>query len=233
VESVIDLEDLPLTYIRADGSGLRLGALTKLQAMIDSPPAAGFAGGALADAARLTATRLLRNQGTLAGTLLAQDVSSELAVLLLVLEAEVLIQRLEGTTTLRLADLYEDLAAGVEGAILTEVFVPAPKPGTQIHRRRVARTPSDRAILTVAALTSTIDGTIKGARLAAAGIGLRPRRLREMESRLEGKMAQAEDISAVVSRAAVSIELPHDHIASDDYRRSALQVLIQRAVLGN
>jgi carbon-monoxide dehydrogenase medium subunit len=233
VESVIDLEGLPLTYIQADSSGLRLGGLTKLQGMIESPVAAAFAGGALTDAARHTAPRLLRNQGTLAGTLLTHDAGSELAALLLVMEAEVLIQRLEGTTRLSLADLYEDLDAGTKGAILTEVFVPAPQPGAQIHSRRVARTPSDRPILTVAALTCTIDGTIKVVRLAVAGIGLRPSRLGETESRLKGKTAQPDTISAIVSRAIARIELPRNHIASDDYRRSALQVLIQRALLGN
>jgi CO/xanthine dehydrogenase FAD-binding subunit len=233
VESVIDLGGLPLAYIQSDNSGLRLGGLTRLQEMIDSPAVARFANGALTDAARLTSTRLLRNQGTLAGTLLAREVNSELAAPLLVLEAEVLIQRLEGSTTLPLADLYEDLDASIEGAIITEAFVPAPQPEARLHRCRVARTPSDRAILTVAALTSAIEGVIKEARLAAAGIGLHPRRLREIESKLKGRRARADDISAVLSRAAARIELPQDHIASADYRRSTLQVLIQRAILGD
>jgi CO/xanthine dehydrogenase FAD-binding subunit len=233
VESVIDLGGLPLAYIQSDKSGLRLGGLIKLQEMIDAPAVAEFAGGALTDAARLTSTRLLRNQGTLAGTLLAQESSPELAALLLVLEAEVLMQRLEGSTTLPLADLYEDLDARIEGAILTEVFVPAPQPEARLQQRRVARTPSDRAILTVAALTLTIGGTINEARLAAAGIGLRPRRLREIESKLKGRRAEADDISVVLNRAIARVERPQDHIASADYRRSTLQVLIQRAILGN
>lgn len=233
VESVIDLGSLPLACIQSDNSGLRIGALTKLQEMIDSPTVAGFANGALTDAARLTSTHILRNQGTLAGTLLAREVNSELAVPLLVLETEVLIQRLEGSTTLRLADLYEDLDAGIAGAILTEAFVPAPHPEARLHRCRVARTPSDRAILTVAALTSAIEGTIKEARLAVAGIGLHPRRLREIESKLKGRRVGADDISAVLGRAIARMELPQDHIASADYRRSMLQILIQRAILGN
>ena len=201
--------------------------------MIDSPAVAGFADGALTDAARLTITRPLRNQATLAGTLLARDANSELVAPLLVLEAEVLIQRIEGSTTLRLADLYEDLDASIAGAILTEAFVPAPQPEARLHRCRVARTPSDRAILTVAALTFAIEGTIKEVRLAVAGSGLRPRRLGEIESKLKGKRAGASDISAVLGRAIARMELPQDHTASADYRRSMLQILIQRAILGN
>ncbi len=232
LESLIDLGRLPLAYIRDDRGALRLGALTRLQDLIDSPVLAGFASGVLADAVRATATPSLRHLATLSGTLL-RGRRSELAPLLIVLQAEVELQRAESSTAIPLADLYEDLGGDIQGAILTEVFVPAPPPHARICRRHIARTPSDRPLLAVAALTLVGDGTVRQASIAAAGIGLPPRRLREVESGLSGRRFDAEDVEEAVSRAISHLDLPQDHCAGADYRRAALQVLIRRAVLGD
>ncbi len=231
-DSLIDLGGLPLSYIRLDDSGLRLGGLMTLQEIIDSPSAATFADQTLAEAARTTSTSLLRNQDTLAGTLLDPEANPELAVLLLVLGSEALLHTLDGSATLSLADLYRKPEACIDCAILTEVFVPAPPPGAQIHRSATALTPSDQAILTVAALTLIAEGVFREARLAAGGIRYRPRRLSDLESELAAKRAEIESVSSILNRVIPRFDFPQDRVAGSEYRRHLLKVLALRALLG-
>jgi carbon-monoxide dehydrogenase medium subunit len=232
-EAIVDLADLPLAYIETDPSGLRLGGMTKLQEIVDSRAARCFASGTLANAARITTGSVLRNQLSLADTLLCEELNPDLAALLLALRTEVQLQRLGGPTTLPLADLYEDIDAGIERAILAEVFIPAPEPDTRVRRCRLSRTRADKALLTVAAATACVDGVIRNLQLAAAGIGLRPRRLLRMESLLAGLRAENSAISQALSDLPAQICLPENHIASGEYRSQALQVLVARAILGD
>ncbi len=233
VDSLIDLSALPLSYVRLDDSGLRLGGLITLQEVIDSPSAATFADHTLAEAARLTSTSVLRNQDTLAGTLLDEEANPELAVLLLVLDSNAVLQKLGGSTTLPLAELRGDREAGIDGAILTEVFVPAPPPGARIQRCAAARTPLDQAILTVTALTLTVEGVFGEVRIAAGGIRYRPRRLPDLESELAGKRAEAEGVSGILNRVISHFAFPEDHVAGIEYRRHLLQILVLRALLAS
>jgi xanthine dehydrogenase YagS FAD-binding subunit len=64
---VVDLQDAGLRGIEADGNGLRLGATTTLAELDVAESIAPYA--AVAAAARLAASPLLRNQGTVGGNL--------------------------------------------------------------------------------------------------------------------------------------------------------------------
>jgi CO/xanthine dehydrogenase FAD-binding subunit len=231
VEAVVDLECLKLSYIESDDEGLRIGAMTPLSELVDSPVVRVFADGVLAEAARLTAGSLLRNQGRLAGALLVRTANADLPTVLLTLDAEVLIQRSEGSTQMPLAALYESL--DIRGSVLTEVRVPAPPAGARIRSFRVARSPADQAILTVAALTREVEGVLAECRVAAAGVGPGPKRLLKLESALAALEPATDIFRATVAREAGRLELPGDLLASAEYRRAVLPVLVRRAVTGN
>jgi CO/xanthine dehydrogenase FAD-binding subunit len=230
VEAVVDLEYLKLSYIESDDEGLRIGATTSLAELVDSPVVRVFADGILAEAARLAAGSLLRNQGRLAGALLARIENGDLPTVLLALDAEVLILRSEGSTRLPLAALYENL--DIRGAVLTEARVPVPPAGARIRSFRVARSPADQAILTVAALTRQAKGVLAEYRVAAAGVGPRPKRLLKLESALAAVEPATEIFRATVAREVGKLELPGDLLASAEYRRAVLPVLVRRAVTG-
>ena len=81
VQAVVDLRDLGLSYVRREDGVLRVGATTTLQALIDSPESAQAWNGELARIAGLTAARNLREQGTIAGTLVSAESNNPLAAL--------------------------------------------------------------------------------------------------------------------------------------------------------
>ncbi len=64
---LVDLQDAGLGGIEADGDGIRIGATTTLAELAAAAPAARYA--AVASAAGLAASPLLRNQGTVGGNL--------------------------------------------------------------------------------------------------------------------------------------------------------------------
>lgn len=232
VDAVVDLGELPLTEITQDVDGLRLGGLVRLSALAESPEVQAFADGVVADVARATATSLLRNQATLAGSLLTRLPRSEFVPVLLVLDADVTLQRAEGPEAMPLVMLYDNLYEHTRQAVITEVRLPTLPDGARIRRHRVARSPADQPILSVTALTRVADGTFAEVRIAAAGIGPHPRRLTAVEDELLGVATTAEDVTSAVEPLVDQLALPDDSLASAEYRRSTLPVLVRRAVLG-
>lgn len=232
VDAVVDLGALSLDGIELSDDGLRLGGLVRLSALGTSEEVRGFAGGVIAEAAQIAATSLLRNQGTLAGTLLTRLPRSEVPPVLLALDAEVTLQRADGAEVLPLVMLYDDLRRHTQRAVIIEVRVPALPAGARIHRHRVARTPADQPTLTVTALTRVAEGRFTEVRIAAAGIGRRPRRLSAVEDVLFDTPAKPEAVTEAVVPLVDEFALPDDPLASADYRRAVLPVLIRRAMLG-
>ena len=230
LEAAIDLSALPLAYIAMDGAALRIGGLARLEELSKAPAVRAFADGLLADAARLTCTSLLRSQATVAGTILSPGANGELASALLVLDAETQLQTLEGPMTSSISHLLEKPAT-CQRAILIEVRLPEPPFGSLIRRERIARTPADRSIVSVTVVAQMASGSIAACRIAAAGAGLRPMRLRNVETALAGAVARVDLIDSALKKEAALLELPDSPLASAEYRRAMLPVLISRAML--
>jgi len=225
-EAVVDLSALPLSYIARDGAFLRIGALTRLHEISQDPALRGFAGGLVAEAARLSDSSLLRNQATLAGTILSPT-GVELVSALLVLDAQVQLQSAAGPATRHISQIEPE---SCRRAILTEVILPEPPSGWRTRRERISRTPSDRPILSITAIALIIDGSISGCRIAVAGSELHPIRLRNLESALAGTPGRSEIIDAACSKDATLIDMQG---SGAEYRRAMIPVLISRAVLGS
>src|SRR5512146_975449 len=84
VTVAIDLSQLGLTYIREDQGRVVLGATTTPAELAESPILRALANGVSAQAAHKSAASVLRNQATLAGTLIS-ELDGVLAVALLAL----------------------------------------------------------------------------------------------------------------------------------------------------
>jgi CO/xanthine dehydrogenase FAD-binding subunit len=183
---------------------------------------------------------------------------------LLVLEAEVTLAGMETCPTWapepRRIPLAQLLAQGTQGGLITEVVVPRPGEGTGLAFHKVGRTPSDSAIVSVAALlvmtegdggegdgrrspdralvvmgeglpTEPRGGLCRRARLAVGGIGPVPQRLLSVEALLEGQvLSQALIEQAARAVPAAGVAWPSDFRASAEYRREMAVVLATRAL---
>ncbi|MEO8973849.1 MAG: FAD binding domain-containing protein [Ktedonobacteraceae bacterium] len=251
IQAVVDLRDLELAYITEDGRGIHIGAMTTLQTMAESSILQNLAGGILAQAAQASSfSRLIRNSATLGGTLGA-GIASQADVLtaLAVLDAEVVVRSASKTQVnlsggslerpgLALSGVtfkgkqerripYHALAADRRPfELMLEVIVPRSDFATGASFMRVGRTPTDVALLNVAALVSVAAGTGRPVtvRLAFGGVNMDVQRMFRIERQLEGLMLPTADewskqIRAVVQSGMADFHPPSDFRASNDYRR--------------
>ncbi len=68
--AVVDMSALGLSYIRENAGAIAIGAMTTLTELNDSPILRALANGVIAQAAHRSAASVLRNQSTVAGTLI-------------------------------------------------------------------------------------------------------------------------------------------------------------------
>ncbi|MGQ9910030.1 MAG: FAD binding domain-containing protein [Candidatus Flexifilum sp.] len=162
-EEVVDLQALAgLRAIIVDGAAVTLGALTRLQALVDDP--------ALPDWLRETARRedvsTFRHMRTLADLLLRPEADSALLAALLVCDAAVTVQSLAGAREAALSDYLAERGDGLPTELRLRV-------DGAFAEARVGRTPGDRPIVAAAARRAA-DGTI---RLALCGVAPTPVRV--------------------------------------------------------
>lgn len=214
-EALVDLGGLALDYIRLDGDRLQIGALTPLQALVESPAVNALAGGILAQAAQLAAHFGLRNLATVAGALADGDGPPEVLLALLALDAQVLVAG-KGEQRIALA-AYQPAPAD----LVLEVTVPRPVAGLGGALARVARTPLDQAI--VVAVATATDTKLC---VAVAGAGAQPMRL---EATVAGA-SMTDRIASLAELAAANAAPVADYRGSAEYRKAMAGVLAQRAL---
>jgi CO/xanthine dehydrogenase FAD-binding subunit len=258
-EAAVDLGALGLEGVTAEpDGGLRIGALTTLQALAESEAARGLAGGVLAEAAHLAAGSALRQAATVGGAVqqhlraiagVTRDGPPEVALALLVMEARVVVegsrQEAGGSRQANGAGQKRELGLGEYFAtvgmlamdeLLVEIKVPGQPAGARGALARVARTPRDQAIVAAAALRG--EGEV---RVALAGATPRPVRMTEVEAwAAMNATAMGAGGTAAMNAAAVgalaamveaaTTEARGDFRASAAYRRAMAGVVVRRVV---
>ncbi|KOG49221.1 FAD binding domain-containing protein [Streptomyces decoyicus] len=122
---------------------------------------------------------------------------SDMAVAMAALDAE--IELLDAAATVRrvaITDFYRLPGATPDietvlgpGEMITGVILPPPPPGRQIYRKVRDRASYEFALVSVAAVVSTDQGTISAARVAFGGVAHKPWRSHEAEAALAGRPA--------------------------------------------
>src|SRR5262245_5794450 len=125
-EALVDINDLAeLSYIRIDGDELCLGALVRHAELLASP-LVGEHFPILRDAERVIADPIVRNRGTVGGSICQADPSEDLSAAFAALRASVVVTGQGGARTIPIREFhagpYETAVAA--GELLTEIRVP-------------------------------------------------------------------------------------------------------------
>jgi aerobic carbon-monoxide dehydrogenase medium subunit len=234
-ETLIDINALSeLRYIRVDGGEFRIGALTRHAQLLDSAEA-GEHFAVLHDAERVIADPIVRNWGTIGGSLCQADPSEDLSAAFAALKATMVIQGLDGPREVPAREFftgpYETVVAPAE--LLTEIRI-AIRPGGGSAYEKVARRVGDWSVAAAGAVV-WLDGTGGRPSITDAGIGLTAVGAEhfvaaEAEDFLRGKPAD----DATFARAG-EIAAEHCHPAADqrgpaDYKRHLAAELTVRAL---
>ncbi len=172
-EYLIDINDLDeLSYIREEDGEIRIGALTRHRELLESELLARHFP-IFADAERVIADPVVRNRGTIGGSLAQADAAEDLSAVCSALKAQVVIAGSGGERIVSMEDFhvgpYETAVGDAE--VLVEVRMPLRAGGGSAHEK-VERRAGDWAIVAVVARRSgSTGGTIADAGVALSAVG--------------------------------------------------------------
>jgi carbon-monoxide dehydrogenase medium subunit len=169
-ETLIDINGLSeLSYIDVAGGELRIGALTRHAELLDSA-VAGERFAILHDAERVIADPVVRNWGTIGGSLCQADPSEDLSGTFAALKASMIIRGPGGSRTVPAREFhtgpYETVVA--PGEMLTEISIVI-RPGCGSAYEKVGRRVGDWPIAAAAAAVWLNGAGGPGAGRARAG----------------------------------------------------------------
>ena len=230
--ALVDLNRIAsLAYIREENGQVRLGAMTR-QRTIEFSPVVARRLPLLSEATKWVGHLPIRTRGTIGGSIAHADPSAEYPAVLTALEGEVVARGPKGERVVKAKDLFLTyLTTSLESdEVLSEIRLPVMPVGAGFALEEFARRHGDFAIVAIAALVVPDATRCKQARLATAGAGPVPVRLRAAEEILERDGVTDAAIDAAARRAAELVSPDSDIHASADYRRHLTMVLTRRAL---
>jgi carbon-monoxide dehydrogenase medium subunit len=230
---LIDVRKIPnLSGIREEAGAIVIGAATT-HAQIERSAVIERKLPILAEAAHVIGDPLVRNMGTVGGSLAHADPGADFPAAMLVLGAEMRATGPRGPRTIAADDFFLDLltTALAPNEILTEIRIPVPRAGTGGAYVKFRHPASGYAVVGVAALvTREGGGTIREARVALTGVGTRPARARAAEQALTEKNADEAIVADAATRVAEGLEPRADAQGSVDYKKHLAVVYARRAI---
>jgi carbon-monoxide dehydrogenase medium subunit len=229
---VVDINRLPgLDTLAADDGGLRIGALVRHKTCEKSEVLEGR-WGTLGAAAPLISDPIIRNLGTVCGSLAHADPQGDWGSALLAMEAEVVAQGPDGGRTIPLRELFEGpfVTTLAPTEIITEARVPDPGPAAGGTYLKLERKVGDFATVGVAIHLAMNDGRVGKAGIALTAVGPTNLRATAAEEALAGSEL-TDDLIAEAGRLAAEAAQPFsDTRGTADYKRTVVRVFTERGL---
>jgi carbon-monoxide dehydrogenase medium subunit len=230
-ELIVDINNIPgLAYHRADPDGtLRIGALCR-HADLERSALLRSSQPAMAAAAPLIADPLVRNRGTLVGSLCHADPQGDWASVVLALGGSVVAQGPAGRRTIPMAGFvtgpFENVLAPDEIAV--EAVIPPARGQRAGGYLKLERRVGDFATVGVAVAVETSGGTVTRAGIALTGVGGSTIEATAAEQALAGKALTPELIEQAAGLAAEAARPRTDHRGSAEYKRHMVRTFVVR-----
>ena len=230
-EYLIDINDLEeLSYIQERMTDIRIGALTRHCELLESELLAARAP-VFRDAEEVIADPVVRNRGTIGGSLCQADAAEDLSAVCAALKALLVIRGPSGERTTGMDGFYLGPFMTAVGAdeMLTEIRIPL-RAGAGSAHEKVERRAGDFAIAAVSAAVWIDGGTIADAGIALAALGPSTIIASRAEEALKGK-PPSEELFAQAGEIAKEDCMPvADGRGPVDYKRHLASVLTVRAL---
>jgi aerobic carbon-monoxide dehydrogenase medium subunit len=230
-EHLIDINDLDeLAYIREQNGEIRIGALTRHVDLLKSDLlAAHFP--LFRDAENVIADPVVRNRGTIGGSLCQADAAEDLSSVCTAAKARAVIRGAGGERVVGMEDFHVGpyMTAVGAGEMLTEVRLGL-RPGAGSAHEKVERRAGDWAIAAASAVIWIGDGAIRDVGLALSAVGLTTVHLTRAEELLRGKAPNEELFAQAGDIASADCSPAADGRGPVDYKRHLAGVLTRRAL---
>jgi aerobic carbon-monoxide dehydrogenase medium subunit len=230
-ELIVDINNVPgLAYHRTDSDGtFRIGALCR-HADLEHSSQLAATQPTMAAAAPLIADPIVRNRGTLVGSLCHADPQGDWASVVLSLDGAVIAEGPAGRRAIRMADFvtgpFENVLAPDEVAV--EAVIPAAQGQRAGGYLKLERRVGDFATVGVAVSVETAGGVVTKAGIALTGVGGSTIAATEAAAALAGRPLTAESIAQAASLAGAAARPRTDHRGSAEYKRHMVETFVRR-----
>jgi carbon-monoxide dehydrogenase medium subunit len=228
---LIDINDLSeLAYIREQDGEIRIGTLTRHVDLLKSDLLAEHFP-LFRDAENVIADPVVRNRGTIGGSLCQADAAEDLSAVCSAAKATVVIRGAGGERVVGMEQFHVGpyMTAVGDGEMLTEVRLPL-RPGGGSAHEKVERRAGDWAIAAASAAVWMDGGTIAEVGIALSAVGLTTIHLSRAEDLLRGKAPSDELFAQAGEIASADCSPGSDGRGPIDYKRHLAGVLTQRAL---
>jgi aerobic carbon-monoxide dehydrogenase medium subunit len=228
---LIDINDLDeLSYIRLEGGEIRVGALTRHRELQESALLAEHFP-VFGDAEDVIADPVVRNRGTIGGSLCQADAAEDLSAVCTALKARVVIRGSGGERIVGMEEFHVGPFTTAVGAgeMLTEVRLPVRVGGGSAHEK-VERRAGDWAIAAASAAVWVEGGTYADVGIALAAVGPTTVHVARAEELLRGATPSEELFDQAAQMAAEDCFPVPDGRGPVDYKRHLAGVLTKRAL---
>jgi aerobic carbon-monoxide dehydrogenase medium subunit len=219
-----------LDTLAEDGGKLRIGALVRHKTCERSELLKSKYG-ALGDAAPQISDPIVRNLGTVAGSLVHADPQGDWGSVMLAVRGEIVAQSADGERTIPIDDFFHGpfMTSLQPNEIVTEVRVPAAGRGGGTYLK-LERRVGDFATAGVAVHVAMSNDTVEQAGIALTGVGPTNIRAAEAEEALTAQALDDEAIEEAARLAAAAAEPQSDVRGTEEYKRNVVRILTARGL---
>jgi aerobic carbon-monoxide dehydrogenase medium subunit len=216
----------------SDGDGgLKVGALVRHKQLAASDVVSARYP-TIASAAPQIADPLVRNLGTIGGSLSHADPSGDLGSVMLALGASVVLKSSSGEREVPIGDFLVDTfqTSIAPNELLTEIHVPAPGARSGGTYMKLERKVGDYATVAVAIFLSMNNGSIGAAGVALTSVGLTNIKATAAEGALVGQVPSEATFAEAARLAAEASSPVTDVRGSAEYKRHMVDVYVRRGL---
>jgi aerobic carbon-monoxide dehydrogenase medium subunit len=230
-EHLIDINDLKeLSFIREEQGEIRIGALTRHVELLKSDLLAERLP-IFRDAENVIADPVVRNRGTIGGSLCQADAAEDLSAVCTAVKARAVIRSADGERKVGLEQFHIGpyMTAVRDGELLTEVRIPL-RDGAGSAHEKVERRAGDWAIAAASAAIWIDGGKIADVGIALAAVGLTTVHVSRAEELLRGEAPSEELFAQAGEIASADCSPTADGRGPVDYKRHLAGTLTKRAL---
>jgi carbon-monoxide dehydrogenase medium subunit len=228
---LVDINGLhELAYIGEQEGEIKIGALTRHVDLLRSELLARHFP-VFRDAEQVIADPVVRNWGTIGGSLCQADAAEDLSAVCVAVKARVVIRGAAGERTIGMDEFHVGpyTTAVGDGELVTEIRIPLRRGGGSAHEK-VERRAGDWAIAAASAAVWLEGGRIADAGIALSAVGLTTIHVSRAEELLRGNQPSPELFAQAGEIASADCSPSPDGRGPVDYKRHLAGVLTTRAL---
>ena len=230
-EHLVDVNRISgLDTIEERDGQLRIGALVRHNQLAASDVIARYP--TIATAAPQIADPIVRNLGTIGGSLSHADPAGDLGSVMLALGASVMLRSANGEREVPIGEFLVDTfqTSIAPGEMLTEIRVPTPGARSGGTYLKMERKVGDFATVGAAVFVQLNDGTIGSAGIGLTSVGLKNLKATAAEQSLAGA-TPGDAVFAEAGRLAAEAAHPAADVrGSEAYKRHVVDVYVRRGL---